>query len=431
MVFLNPLFLWTLLGLSIPIAIHFWSKKKVKTIKIGSTQLLKQLNPKQTSSIRLNQWFLLLLRMIMITLIALILSVPRIELSKTEKTITYLVEPSLVGIDKVSSLLDTIPENQIRLLKFGFPILEDSHLIIENTEIPDYWQLAQQMETLEADSIIVLTNGFVSGFKGLRPSIEQPILWLQIDSERSSLTPIETVAKNDGLGVTSIKNNQNSLTYLNETYALDDDMFIIDNEEGSVEIKNTNSTIILPLHKEKTHRVLIAFDKQFSAENIYISSGFRALSKYVDQEIQVNSVNDIEGIDVSSFDILVWLKQEKVIAFSGKTLLWEPDDLSIDLIEAGTTEKKFALRHHLNAENSLDLKLPHQLMLLLDLHQDLPTSLESLDHRVIALQEMQVNNDHDKANKKPMHLKDISSWLWALLLLVIPVERILSKHKKQ
>ena len=61
MVFLNPLFLWTLLGLSIPIAIHFWSKKKVKTIKIGSTQLLKQLNPKQTSSIRLNQWFLLLL----------------------------------------------------------------------------------------------------------------------------------------------------------------------------------------------------------------------------------------------------------------------------------------------------------------------------------------------------------------------------------
>ena len=95
MVFLNPLFLWTLLGLLVPVAIHFWSKKKVKTIKIGSTQLLRELNPKQTKSIRLNQWFLLLLRMMIITLIALILAAPGIEFLKTERSITYLIEPSL------------------------------------------------------------------------------------------------------------------------------------------------------------------------------------------------------------------------------------------------------------------------------------------------------------------------------------------------
>ena len=85
MVFLNPLFLWTLLGLSIPVAIHFWSKKKVKTIKIGSTRLLKELNPKQTRSISLHQWFLLLLRMLILGLIAFILAVPSIEVLKKEK----------------------------------------------------------------------------------------------------------------------------------------------------------------------------------------------------------------------------------------------------------------------------------------------------------------------------------------------------------
>jgi len=92
MVFLNPLFLWTLLGLSVPIAIHFWSKKKIKTIKIGSIRFLTEMNPKQTSNVRLNEWVLLLLRSLIIALIALILAAPRMEVFNNEKSITYLVE---------------------------------------------------------------------------------------------------------------------------------------------------------------------------------------------------------------------------------------------------------------------------------------------------------------------------------------------------
>ena len=42
MSFAHPLYLWTLLGLLVPIAIHLWSKKEAKTIKIGSVQLLSE-----------------------------------------------------------------------------------------------------------------------------------------------------------------------------------------------------------------------------------------------------------------------------------------------------------------------------------------------------------------------------------------------------
>ena len=59
MTFLNPTYLWGLLGLAVPLAIHLWSKMEGKTIKIGSIQLLTEANPKQASSIHLNELFLL------------------------------------------------------------------------------------------------------------------------------------------------------------------------------------------------------------------------------------------------------------------------------------------------------------------------------------------------------------------------------------
>ena len=36
----NPTYLWALLGLLVPLAIHLWSRKSGKTVKVGSTQWL-------------------------------------------------------------------------------------------------------------------------------------------------------------------------------------------------------------------------------------------------------------------------------------------------------------------------------------------------------------------------------------------------------
>ncbi len=431
MVFLNPLFLWTLLGLSIPVAIHFWSKKKVKTIKIGSTQLLRELHPKQTRSIRLNHWFLLLLRMIMITLIALILAGPRIALLKTERSITYLVEPSLLGTEKVHSILDTIADSQLRLLEPGFPLIVDRHAKRGRSLTPDYWQLSQQMATLEADSIIVLTKGLMTGFKGMRPSLDLPVHWLQIDAGEMSFAPVEAVLKNDQVLVTSIKSDPKSVTYTKETYALDDNTISIDNEKDSIFIKLDKETVKLPLTQGKTQRILIAADEQLSAEAIYISAALGALSSYLNQDIELSSVKDIQGIDLSAFDGLVWLKQTALVSFPGKTLLWKPDDLAVNLIEQGISKQEYLLRHHLDAENILELNLPRQLMVLLELHQQLPDDIETLDNRVMDPGEIQVNKRGLISTKEPKQFKDISSWLWAFLLLVLPIERILSKYKQQ
>jgi len=431
MVFLNPLFLWALLGISIPIAIHFWSKKKVRTIKIGSTQFLKELNPKQTSSIRFNQWFLLLLRVMILGLITLILAAPRLELKENERSITYLVEPSLLTSDKVKPFLDTLAKDQVRLLQTGFPLKDETVDKIPANIIPNYWQLSQEMKNLRADSIIVLSKGLKQGFKGMRPSVNLPIHWLVIDTERSKFSPLVASQIKDQFVVTSIKSNQTILEYFSEIYELDNGIIETNNQGDSIKIRIDKQTTNLPLTVQQTSRILITSDAQFSAEEIYISSAFNALSKYLSQDIQISSMRDVQGVDLSSFDVLVWLKQATVVPFSGKKLQWREDDLAASLIEAGTSPDQYFLTAHLDTENSVDKNLPIQLMALLDSGQQLPEHINSFDLRTMDVQEMQVNMKSGQTFKKPMQLKDISAWLWALLLFVLPVERILSKYKNQ
>ncbi|MCP4883338.1 MAG: hypothetical protein GY908_06075, partial [Flavobacteriales bacterium] len=343
MVFLNPLFLWALLGISIPIAIHFWSKKKVRTIKIGSTQFLKELNPKQTSSIRLNQWFLLLLRVMILGLITLILAMPRLELLKTERSITYLVEPSLLTLEKVQTLLDTVADDQIRLLQSDFPLTDESEENSQSTLAPNYWQLTQEMKNLQADSIIIVSKGLVQGFKGRRPSVNLPLHWLVIDSATSTLTPVRVIQDKEQFIITSLKSDQSILQYKTEKSTLNDNIINVDNKLDSVELKYNNETIKLSLTQQKTSRILILSEPQFEAEEIYISAAFNALSKYLDQDIQVSNARDLEEIDMSSFDVLVWLKQEAMIPFNGKMLQWQADELAINLIEAGSKPGHFFL----------------------------------------------------------------------------------------
>ena len=176
MFFLNPTYLWAFLGLTVPIAIHLWSKKEGKTIKIGSVQLLKKADTKQSRSIKLNEFWLLVLRLFLISILVLIISNLHIRKKVDTVAITYIVESSLLQNKEFKSILDTITtEAPMRLLQNGFPEidLETNHQL--DPEIPNYWQLSKEMESLPSDSIIVFTSAYQSGFKGLRPEITKSI----------------------------------------------------------------------------------------------------------------------------------------------------------------------------------------------------------------------------------------------------------------
>ena len=200
MMFLNPSFLWALLGLGVPIAIHLWSKKQGENIRVGSIKFLKESNSRRSRSIQLNEFWLLLLRMLLIALLVFILAEPRLTSKSENSPLTYLVETSLLDSSEVKTLTDSLnAQAEVRFLKTNFPEYNSELLESISSEPRNYWQLAREMQTLHTDSIVVFTKAFLSGIKGKRPEIGKHINWINLNPDQT---------KNHVVGVIKDKNEE-------------------------------------------------------------------------------------------------------------------------------------------------------------------------------------------------------------------------------
>ena len=80
--FVNPIWLAAGIGIIIPVIIHLWNVRKGKVLRIGSTLLMSDATQQNTSSLRLSQWLLLLIRCLMILFLAMLLAGPEWHLNK-------------------------------------------------------------------------------------------------------------------------------------------------------------------------------------------------------------------------------------------------------------------------------------------------------------------------------------------------------------
>src|SRR4030065_2207598 len=81
MTFLNPAILFGLLAASIPVIIHLLNLRKLKKIEFSTLQFLKELQKNKIRRIKLKQWLLLALRVLIILCI-----------------VTAFARPTLVGV---------------------------------------------------------------------------------------------------------------------------------------------------------------------------------------------------------------------------------------------------------------------------------------------------------------------------------------------
>jgi len=78
--FLNPLFLFGLLAATIPLIIHLWSRRQAVTVDFSSLMFLMAAHRQNARRLQLKQLLILLLRMLIVTLIALALARPFLTL---------------------------------------------------------------------------------------------------------------------------------------------------------------------------------------------------------------------------------------------------------------------------------------------------------------------------------------------------------------
>ncbi|GAA4272465.1 BatA domain-containing protein [Aquimarina gracilis] len=432
MSFLNPAYLWALFGLLIPVAIHLWSEKEGKTIKVGSTKLFNETDSKKSSSIQLNEWVLLLLRMLLITLLVSILAGPRIIKKIDIVPVTYIVEPSLLKEDKIRSILDTLEiGTSLRLLKPNFPEFQEQELDFGNIETPNYWQLARNMETLKTDSIVVFTKAHATGLKGIRPKMNKKNSWIILNSEEEKGKVLQAVKKEKEIELLSMSNTHEHTFFEKELYASDNDFLTYNKTKDSVSFLLNNQQKTLELNTEEDIEVLLSFEDSLSNQAKYIDASLKAISRYTQKPIVIEKRKPLDTSNIDRFDLVIWLHNDSIPNTSARLLVPKTDYLSNDIIVPGPNRSLFYLTKWLTSESIIEQHFSEQLLGLFDLYSGLEKEIEKSDIRTVALKELLPKTGKQKVKAQTSSFFDISQWFWLLFVIGTLAERFLAKLRKQ
>jgi hypothetical protein len=107
MTFLNPAILFGMFAASIPIVLHFLNLRKLKKIEFSTLSFLKELQKTKIKKIKLKQWLLLLLRILIIASLVLAFARPTIKSisfgSSSAKTTAVIIIDNTFSMSVVSS----------------------------------------------------------------------------------------------------------------------------------------------------------------------------------------------------------------------------------------------------------------------------------------------------------------------------------------
>lgn len=413
MFFTNPSFLWALLGLGIPVAIHLWSKKQGKNIRVGSIKFLQESNSRKSRSIQLNELWLLLLRMLLIALLVFIIAEPRLTSKIENSPIIYLVEASLLESPEVKTLTDSLnAQAEVRFLKTDFPEYNSERLGSISSEPPNYWQLAREMQTLDTDSIVVFTNAFLSGIRGKRPEIATPINWVNLNPDQTKKPLVVVIKDKNEAEWISVKSDAEVFKFKKE-------------------IKNMTSEIrdsILVIEKD-TLQISMYSEEQFSSESRYLKASFLALEKYLNHPFKIKNIKEKDSLSPS--DLLVWLSDQPAPDTEAKVLKFRSDALAGELLESGNSENEYYLTSELTSENVIDEHLGDQLLKMLNLYPELRKEAGAYDRRVMNLELLKPNFTEDTTTDNKDKGREVSNYLWLVLVILLLSERVLSRYRKQ
>ncbi len=431
MSFAHPSYLWALLGLLVPITIHLWSKKEAKTIKIGSVQLLSESKSKQSSSIQLNEFWLLLLRLLIISVLTLVLAKPKWNSRIDNSLLTYLVEPELSHNKDFMARLDSLSDGQeIRLFKKGFPIWDYNLNNAKAKEFLDYWSLALETDILKTDSIVVFTKGYARGTRGSRPVTNHQINWVVIDSMQTVKKPLIAYQNEKDVQLFSAIGTSNKVEVFSKSFALGSE-YVLDSEGDSIEISDNIIAGKVPMVVLKPIKISIFHAESLAKDKRYFEAAFATLAQFLDRDIKVEINLDTVLPKKEQSDLTIWLSEKPLPSSYKKLLVFKKDAVSGSLIEEGSESNTYVLTKRINAENAIEHRLVENLLDILDINKELKELLAEVDIRRVTETELQTNIKPSTTKKSHLGSFKLLPYLWVLLFALLIVERLLAYLRKQ
>ncbi|MGB5553565.1 MAG: hypothetical protein WBM83_02825, partial [Flavobacteriaceae bacterium] len=202
--------------------------------------------------------------------------------------------------------------------------------------------------------------------------------------------------------------------------AANDSVAWMDMDAGKILIQQSN-----PL------KVLLVYEDSLIAQAKYLGAAFKAIATFRQLEMELTTKLVTETLAVSHVDVLGWLSPKTAPEFSGPMLRYAPDSLSMSLFRKGPKPSMLQLTRKLNTENLVEEHVAEELLHFLKLHPEVRKKVASHDTRTVAVNTLSPKSTGVQVKGVRAQLFDVSPWLWGLLVLVMLIERILAKLRKQ
>ena len=400
--FAQPIFLWALAGLAIPVGIHLLSRKEGMVVKMGSLRHLRETSTQQFKGIKLNELVLLALRCLLIILFVGMFAGLHWKDTKAKRWV--LVERGLENQRQVKVITDSLIGDgyEWRWLQSGFPLREQTSI-----EEPNYWKILSELENENLASAIVFSKSNVKNFNGFRAAMPPEVTWVSIPTEPNQFILQALEKGNEFLVRQGYTSSNKTLFETKQVSSLPD----------SIEA--------IPMRKIT---ISIVHDDAHSDDLQIIQASLNAIQETIPVEFSVTKSTAAQT--QASADWILWFSDSDIPTFdSVKSLILNPQPSNQLIRQKNSTQWVISKRLTIDVARKENLTLQLASLLLAD--PALTNKLELFDNRMLPDSAILSGTGDASTLKAGLLPQAPNQYLILFFLLILITERIIAYARKQ
>ncbi len=311
---LQPIWLYAIAGVIVPVLIHLWNIRPGKVLQVGSIALLKEEGKQQSRRLQLTDLLLLLLRCLMIILLALLLAKPVWRQRPAVKEKGWV----LVEKDRAPETYQQFQPQIDSLLQAGYTLhyfapgfeqvsrssaLEAAANDAADSTLFSYWALLSALQQQRKGNypVFLFTTNYLHRFNGPRPVIDTSIHWF-------AYTPADSVStwQADAYTTASGKIRVKQVT---------------SRPRGTAYSFEEPSVAAAPPADTTSLRITI-FADSYTQDARYLKAAITAIQQYTQRRMQVTMVSQQAALPAET-DWLYWLSTRPLPEQTNARFIWQ------------------------------------------------------------------------------------------------------------
>ncbi len=401
--FAQPLFLWALAGLTLPVAIHLLSRKEGKVIKMGSLRHLQETRTQQFKGIKLNEILLLVLRSLLVLLFVFLLSGLHWKNESNKRWV--VVEKGLEQHNLTTKFIDSLKSQgfEMHWLQENFPL---ENIVVEKEKI-NYWQVIEELEQQNLEQAVVFSHSLLEDFTGPRQTMISAIQWITVPTKPSDFI-VETIQTPD--------------------------QFLIRRGHSQEDVTNFETQQVnavpdsIQPKPQSIYNVSILSEPEFENDRRIVKASLDAIAKTLLVKINVAVVSSEK---LPPFDWLICLCDKEILLSDSTKLISYQVNQSDQLIEQ-VSKNRWVFTKRLTVETARNENLSLQLASLMMNEKEKWKSVAHQDRRIlpdsVLFNGKKSNVIEARADELP---EPMNRLLLLLFLLTLLIERVLAYKRNQ